>query len=80
MKWVSGVTLPSQQGLLGEILDIQVEKAYSSMHQHMSGLYGTGQCNGWKNIAKSSLITSMVNTEYNISICQLVSVIFMKLT
>ncbi|THU98904.1 hypothetical protein K435DRAFT_720273, partial [Dendrothele bispora CBS 962.96] len=35
------------------------------MCQHTSGLYGTGQCDGWKNVAKSSLITSMVNTEYN---------------
>ncbi|KAK7684286.1 hypothetical protein QCA50_012610 [Cerrena zonata] len=34
------------------------------MKMKVSGKFGTGQCDGWKNIAKTSLIVSMINVEY----------------
>ena len=34
------------------------------MKSKVSGKFATGQCDGWKNIAKTSLIASMINVEY----------------
>ncbi|THU83160.1 hypothetical protein K435DRAFT_571524, partial [Dendrothele bispora CBS 962.96] len=49
----------------GQILDDQAEKAYNNMRMETDGLYGTGQCDGWKNVKKNSVVASMVNVEYN---------------
>ncbi|KAH9889016.1 ribonuclease H-like domain-containing protein [Cubamyces lactineus] len=35
------------------------------MKTHLQGRYGTGQSDGWKSIAKTSIIASMINAEYD---------------
>ncbi|THU84867.1 hypothetical protein K435DRAFT_590497, partial [Dendrothele bispora CBS 962.96] len=64
-KWVPGMVLPSRKVLSGRVLEEETAKAQGEMRKETEGLYGTGQCDGWKNVAKSSLVTSMVNVEYN---------------
>ncbi|THU86689.1 hypothetical protein K435DRAFT_607976, partial [Dendrothele bispora CBS 962.96] len=49
----------------GRVLEEETAKAQGEMRKETEGLHGTGQCDGWKNVAKSSLVTSMVNVEYN---------------
>ncbi|THU99525.1 hypothetical protein K435DRAFT_613004, partial [Dendrothele bispora CBS 962.96] len=63
-KWVPGAILPNRDVLSGRILDKEVEKADEETRKCTMGRFGTGQCDGWKNVAKKSLITSMVNVEY----------------
>ncbi|KAF5350331.1 hypothetical protein D9758_012821 [Tetrapyrgos nigripes] len=48
-----------------KVLNSVAEKAYENMSAGTEGLFGTGQCDGWKKIKKNSLIASMVNVEYN---------------
>ncbi|THU82932.1 hypothetical protein K435DRAFT_795344 [Dendrothele bispora CBS 962.96] len=64
-KWVSGASLPTCKQFSGRILDEEAEKSQSGMRSETVGLYEMGQCDGWKNVTKSSLVTSMVNVEYN---------------
>ncbi|THU88732.1 hypothetical protein K435DRAFT_555492, partial [Dendrothele bispora CBS 962.96] len=63
-KWVPGSVLPSRGVLSGRILDEEVEKAEAKTRLNTANRYGTGQCDGWKNVAKNSLITAMINVEY----------------
>ncbi|THV04529.1 hypothetical protein K435DRAFT_649113 [Dendrothele bispora CBS 962.96] len=61
---VPGSVLPSRGVLSGRILDEEVEKAEVKTRLNTANRYGTGQCDGWKNIVKNSLITAMINVEY----------------
>ncbi|KAI0045469.1 hypothetical protein FA95DRAFT_1456676, partial [Auriscalpium vulgare] len=63
-KYVPGSLLPGREQLSGRILDQQADRVVEGMKVEVKGRYGTGQCDGWKNVAKASLIGSMVNVEY----------------
>jgi hypothetical protein len=65
-KWVPGAILPNGDLLSGWILDGQVKKADAGTRERTMGRFGTGQCDGWKNVGKKSLITSMVNVKYQV--------------
>lgn len=67
-KWVPGAVLPSREVISGRILNEEVAKADLEMRKKVQSHYGTGQCDGWKNVAKSSLITGMINIEYQVSV------------
>ncbi|KAF8994862.1 hypothetical protein BDQ17DRAFT_1392327 [Cyathus striatus] len=56
-KWIPGCLVPGRKLLSGHILNEQADI-------EVIGRYGTGQCNGWKNISKDLLIGSMINVEY----------------
>ncbi|KAM5535809.1 hypothetical protein V8D89_010532 [Ganoderma adspersum] len=63
-KWVPGSQLPSRQAIGGRILDRLAKDVVDAMQAHLRGRCGTGQSDGWKNIAKVSIIGSMINAEY----------------
>ncbi|KAJ3519444.1 hypothetical protein NMY22_g13201 [Coprinellus aureogranulatus] len=65
-KWVSGSALPGQKQLSGSVLDGEARRVVDKMMERVEGWYGTGQCDGWKNILKTSLVASMVNVEYTL--------------
>ncbi|THU81342.1 hypothetical protein K435DRAFT_617015, partial [Dendrothele bispora CBS 962.96] len=48
----------------GRVLNEEVEKAETAVREKVKNRYGSGQSDGWKNVAKNSLITGMVNVEY----------------
>ncbi|THU83200.1 hypothetical protein K435DRAFT_689974 [Dendrothele bispora CBS 962.96] len=62
-KWVPGSVLLSRGVLSGQILDEEVEKTEAKTRLNTANHYGTGQCNGWKNVAKNILITAMINVK-----------------
>ncbi|KAF5366821.1 hypothetical protein D9758_006539 [Tetrapyrgos nigripes] len=65
--YLSGVkraVLPGHDVLSGRILNEEVGKAEAETRVEVNGCFGTGQSDGWKNVAKNSLITAMVNVEY----------------
>ncbi|RDX44053.1 hypothetical protein OH76DRAFT_1360237, partial [Lentinus brumalis] len=63
-KWIPGVPLPTRQALAGRICDAEADRIIDNMKARLRGRYSTGQSDGWKNIAKTSIIASMVNAEY----------------
>ncbi|KAE9399732.1 hypothetical protein BT96DRAFT_820202, partial [Gymnopus androsaceus JB14] len=56
--------LPGHDVLSGWILDKEVAKADARTKNEVQNCYTTGQADGWKNIAKKSLIAGMMNVEY----------------
>lgn len=65
-KWVPGCIIPGRKQLSGRILDGEVIKIVGEMKGKVQGRYATGQCDGWKNIAKTSIIACMVNVEFTV--------------
>ncbi|KAF8985488.1 hypothetical protein BDQ17DRAFT_1260183 [Cyathus striatus] len=63
-KWVPGCIIPGRKLLSSRILDEQAELIVDNIRKGVKGRYGAGQCDGWKNISKDSLIGSMVNVKY----------------
>jgi hypothetical protein len=61
-KWV-GVEVTDQQALGGRILDSKVQRVEAQMRQRVEGKVGTGQWDGWKNVAKTLVCTSMITVE-----------------
>ena len=61
-KWV-GADVTDCKALKGQILDSEVQRVEAQTRQRMEGKVGTGQCDGWKNVAKTSVCTSMITVE-----------------
>lgn len=67
-KWIPGSNVPERRALSGTYLNSAVEAAHSKTREAVEGKYATGQSDGWKNIAKTSVITSMMNVERQVSL------------
>ncbi|KIK95261.1 hypothetical protein PAXRUDRAFT_77340, partial [Paxillus rubicundulus Ve08.2h10] len=53
--------IPGSKQLLGRILNKEAEKVIEGMKLNVKNIFITGQCNGWKNIVKSSIVASMLS-------------------
>ncbi|KIK82178.1 hypothetical protein PAXRUDRAFT_154379 [Paxillus rubicundulus Ve08.2h10] len=56
--------MPGSKQLSGRILNEEAEKVIEGMKPKVNNRFVTGQCDGWKNIVKSSIITSTINVEH----------------
>lgn len=65
-KWTPGSLMPGRKELSGRILDEEAAKVVNRMKIKVKGKNATGQCDGWKNVSKTSLIGSMINVEYTV--------------
>lgn len=65
-KWV-GAEVTDRKALGGRILDSEVQRVEARTRQRVEGKVGTGQCDGWKNVAKTSVCTSMITVEKQVS-------------
>ncbi|OBZ67907.1 hypothetical protein A0H81_12375 [Grifola frondosa] len=63
-QWVPGANIPGRTTVSGRILNEEAGKVVDMMKLQVKGKYATGQCDGWKNISKTSLVASMINVEY----------------
>lgn len=54
-EWLPGVPVPGRKELSGRILDEQVELCVAEMKTRTGGKFATGQCDGWKDIARRAL-------------------------
>ncbi|KAH9848416.1 hypothetical protein C2E23DRAFT_716286, partial [Lenzites betulinus] len=63
-KWIPGSQLPSRQAASGRILDAEAARVLKALKDYLHGRFVTGQSDGWKSIAKHSIIASMINAEY----------------
>jgi len=63
-KWVgSEVVVQDRRILSGRVLDNEVKKVEEALAKKVRGKEATGQCDGWKNVAKSSVISTMMSVE-----------------
>ncbi|KAI0349246.1 hypothetical protein OH77DRAFT_1594337, partial [Trametes cingulata] len=62
-KWVPGAKIPDRRKLSGTYLDEAVESVIQKTRTDVRTKFATGQSDGWKNIAKTSVITSMMSVE-----------------
>ncbi|KAJ2984582.1 hypothetical protein NUW54_g10457 [Trametes sanguinea] len=62
-KWLPGAKIPDRRKLSGSCLDAEVQHACAHTKSHVHGKLATGQSDGWKNIAKTSVITSVMSVE-----------------
>jgi hypothetical protein len=65
-RWIPGAILPDRRILSGRILTEEVRKVEDRLVKRVQGKMGTGQCDGWKNIAKTALIACVVTVEYEV--------------
>jgi len=66
IKWLPQCQMPGRRELSGRILDQESAKVLENMKEKVKDRFGTGQCDGWKNINKTSIIGTMVNVEYEV--------------
>jgi hypothetical protein len=68
-KWMTpGAIIPNRKQLSGRILDKEVKLVEDQMKLKIQGKIGTGQCDGWKNNAKKSVVSMMVTVENEVSL------------
>lgn len=66
-NWIPGVVLPGRNELSGRILDAEAQKCIANIANTVRGRLATGQCDGWKDIKRSSIIAVMMNVEYTVN-------------
>lgn len=66
-KWVPGSAVPDRRKLSGPCLDAAAATAESRIAARVRGKVATGQCDGWKNVAKTNVVTSMMTVERAVS-------------
>ncbi|KAH9954013.1 ribonuclease H-like domain-containing protein [Lactifluus volemus] len=62
-KWIPGAVVPDRRTLSGPILDRQSQRVEIQMRDKLNGKLATGQCDGWKNAAKASVVAMMVTVD-----------------
>lgn len=67
-KWVGPeVVVQDRRILSGKVLDQEVQKVEDAIHRKVQGKLATGQCDGWENVAKSSIVSSVMSVENVVS-------------
>ncbi|KAI0352260.1 hypothetical protein OH77DRAFT_1409607 [Trametes cingulata] len=57
-KWLPGAKVPDRRKLSGAFLDAAVSTAHAATQSRARGQLATGASDGWRNIAKTNVITS----------------------
>ncbi|KAL6307742.1 ribonuclease H-like domain-containing protein [Sparassis latifolia] len=63
-KWVPGAKVPDRRSLSGTYLDRAVAEVEERTKIKVRGKVATRQCDGWKNVAKTSVVTSVMTVEH----------------
>jgi hypothetical protein len=67
-KWSRGPPSSGRKKLSGAVLDAEVLKAENRVREKIVGKVGTGTCDGWKNKAKKSVVSTMLMVENEVRI------------
>ncbi|KAF7331976.1 HAT family dimerization protein [Mycena kentingensis (nom. inval.)] len=62
-KYVPEAKIPDRDVLSGRILDTLTREVEAGMKEKVRGKWATGQCDGWKSIAKDNIITTSSTVE-----------------
>ena len=71
-KWIPGSVVPDRRELARRVLTERVRDVEGDIKQRVKGQLATGQCDGWKNIAKMPLIASMITVGCQVSVAMLI--------
>lgn len=67
-KWVGPeVVVLDRRTISGRVLDKEVEKVENQVRRKVQGKLAMGSCDGWKNVAKSNVVTSLMNVGNEVS-------------
>lgn len=67
-KWVGPeVLVQNRRVLSGRVLVKEVAKVKGDIVAKVKGKMATGQCDGWKNVAKSSVVSTLMTVENEVS-------------
>lgn len=67
-KWIGPeVVVQDRRIVSGRVLDNEVRKVENKVRQKVRGKLATGSCDGWKNIAKTSVVTSLMTVDTIVS-------------
>jgi hypothetical protein len=66
-KWSNAAQIADRKVLSGRVLDNEVKEVEQRIKVKTEGKVATGQCDGWKNTAKKSVVTSMMIVENEVS-------------
>ena len=72
-KWIKNATPPSRNVLATKVLSAVVKDVEGPELSYLKGKLGSGQCDGWKNVAKTSLVASIITVEGKVSLILLVN-------
>jgi len=67
-KYIPGAQVPNHRALAGRILDGEVAKVKARTKERIKGKVATGQCDGWKNVAKTSVVTLMIAVKHEVKL------------
>ena len=67
-KWIPDVAQQDRRIISGQVLDSEVNKVEEKVISKVKGKMATGQCDGWDNIAKTHVVTSMITVEHEVSL------------
>jgi hypothetical protein len=62
-KWTGGGIVPDRRVLSGSVLNSQVTEVEERVKEKIKGKVGIAQCDGWKNNAKKSVVSTMIMVE-----------------
>ncbi|KAI0656722.1 hypothetical protein C8Q70DRAFT_878385, partial [Cubamyces menziesii] len=63
-KWLPNVVVPGRRSLSGIHLNHAAMEAHNGVVTHIGGQYAMGQYDGWKNVAKTNLVSSVMSIKY----------------
>ncbi|TFK78604.1 hypothetical protein K466DRAFT_507046, partial [Polyporus arcularius HHB13444] len=63
LRWIPGAVVPDRRALAGSVLTGAVQKIEEATAAKVAGKFATGQSDGWRNIAKTDVITSMMSVD-----------------
>lgn len=66
-KWSDGAQVADWKVLSGQILDEEVSDVQQRVKRLVEGKDRMGQCDGWKNVAKRNVVSSMVTVNNEVS-------------
>ncbi|KZV65826.1 hypothetical protein PENSPDRAFT_756143 [Peniophora sp. CONT] len=65
-KYVPGADMPDRRELSGVILKAEVAKVLDKWKPDLKRRFAIGQCDGWKNVKRNSILGFMANVEFNV--------------
>jgi hypothetical protein len=67
-KWILGVHIPGRDKLSGALLTKAASKVIAKTATKVRGQLANYQCDGWKNVAKTSVVTSVMVVSNQVSL------------
>ena len=65
-KWLPRARIPDRRALSGSVLNTVAEEAVGAVKVRVAGKLAMGQSDGWKNIARTNVISSVMSVDHQV--------------